>query len=231
MALTNKRIFFGHQSVGSNILNGIRDLASEEETIEIIETRLATVHRGSGLIHAQIGKNQDPLSKIDDFVSLINNGIGAKVDIAGFKFCYIDINRETDVGSLFKKYQDAMNELVDQFPQTRFLHITVPLRVVEPQGRLLIKRLLGKKSILMADNWKRQQFNEMMRNTFGNRQPLFDLAKAESTYPSGKRCISSMSGQKVYSLVPEYTDDGGHLNKKGQRIIAKQFIEYLQAVN
>ncbi len=31
----------------------------------------------------------------------------------------------------------------------------------------------------------------------------------------------------VYSLVPDYTDDGSHLNEKGRKVVAEQFLLFL----
>ena len=31
-------------------------------------------------------------------------------------------------------------------------------------------------------------------------------------------------GENYYSLVPDYTDDGGHLNEKGRKIVAEQLL-------
>lgn len=221
-----KHIFFGHQSVGNNIIDGIRALPGEGRSLSIIESRTFNQERAPALLHATVGKNRDPLSKIKDFASLMESEMGNKVDIAGLKFCYIDIDRTTNVDNLFTEYKSTMSKLSNRFKNTHFIHFTVPLRTVEPRGRLWIKRLVGKTSILLEDNWNRQQFNEKMRAAY--QQSLFDLAKAESTYPSGKRLSYTLRGILVDSLIPEYTFDGGHLNEKGRQIIARQFVDYLR---
>ena len=55
--------------------------------------------------HASNGKNGDPKSKIDDLYQDMENGLGKKVDIAGFKFCYVDIKDDTDVNEIFEYYK------------------------------------------------------------------------------------------------------------------------------
>ena len=110
-ALT-KRIFFGHQSVGSNILDGIGDILTDNEDLKLIESRNPEDCTGSCFFHCRVGTNQDPLSKINDFVSLMETGFGDNVDIACFKFCYIDIQESTNVEQLFKSYRSQMESLV-----------------------------------------------------------------------------------------------------------------------
>ena len=56
---------------------------------------------------------------------------------------------------------------------------------------------------------------------------IFDLAGFESTYPSGKRESIVVNGELYYSLIKDYTDDGGHLNELGQQVIASEFINKL----
>lgn len=230
MPLEDKRILFGHQSVGANILAGLAELSATKKLI-VLESRAPSGQDGPCLFHTLVGKNTDPRSKIEDFVTIMNGGFGDHVDIACFKFCYIDIDHNTNVDALFSQYRAEMKKLATKFPNIQFVHITTPLRTVEPSMRLFIKNVLGKQSIKLADNQKRQAFNDLMIKTYANREPVFDLAKAESTYPNGSRYSNSLNKELIYSLVPDYTDDGGHLNKFGQQIIAQQFINTLEQLN
>jgi hypothetical protein len=45
---------------------------------------------------------------------------------------------------------------------------------------------------------------------------MFDLAAVMSTYPDGRRESFRLDGNTYDSLVPAYTDDGGHLNAVGR---------------
>lgn len=78
--LVQKKIFFGHQSVGNNILDGIRDLMKENPRIKlnIIETNNPTDFNAPLFAHARVGKNRDPRSKIDAFANFIDKGIGIR---------------------------------------------------------------------------------------------------------------------------------------------------------
>ncbi len=61
--------------------------------------------------------------------------------------------------------------------------------------------------------------------------PFFDIAKIESTFPDGTRSTFTKDGKTYYSMVPEYTHDGGHLNEMGRKKVAKQFLLLLANLN
>jgi len=72
-ALEKKRVVFGHQSVGYNIINGVMRLAERDGVkIDIHEQRTAPT--GQGISHFFIGRNGDPMSKIRDFAAAIDAG-------------------------------------------------------------------------------------------------------------------------------------------------------------
>ena len=231
MIIQNKRIFFGHQSVGSNILDGINNILTGDENLKLIESRNPGDCTGPCFFHCRIGKNQDPISKINDFKSLMNSGFGNNVDIACFKFCYIDIQESTNVEQLFETYRNELDLLAQKYKNTTFLHITVPLRTVEHGFRRITKKLLGKKSLAVLKNLNRQAFNEMLVRRYRGTGQVLDLARFESTYPGGQRCKTRSNGTEVYSLVPQYTDDGGHLNARGRIFVAKSFLESLEQLS
>ncbi len=91
-----------------------------------------------------------------------------------------------------------------------------------------IKKIIGKKDIWeYDDNIKRNQYNQLLKEYYEGKEPVFDLAKIESTYPDGKRCTFEKDGKTYYSLVSEYTSDGGHLNEKGRKIVAEKLLVFL----
>ena len=73
-------------------------------------------------------------------------------------------------------------------------------------------------------NRSRHDFNERMRQTYAGRDPIFDLAEAESTFLSGTRSFFRHKGREISSLVPEFTSDGGHLNAIGRKAVAKRLL-------
>ena len=127
--LAEKKIFFGHQSVGYNIIEGIKDIIKEHDyiTLNIVETTDPADFNQPIFAHAQVGKNTDPISKINGFSDIVRSGIGQKADLSFFKFCYVDLLSESDPQAIFNQYSQAMDELADTYPDTHFLHFTTPV--------------------------------------------------------------------------------------------------------
>ncbi len=228
--MNQKRIYFGHQSVGFNIINGIKDIAKENEKIQLNITETFNLHDMSVpfFAHSKIGQNREPLSKIEAFDQIVRNGVGGKVDIAFFKLCYVDITETTDVATLFNNYKMTMDRLQKEYPETFFIHSTIPLRSVDMKWATLVKKLMGNnKRDDYKDNIKRNEFNAMVRQEYEHTGKLFDIAKAESIYPNGKEENFEKDKKRYSSLIPSYTDDGGHLNEKGRKIVAAHLLKLL----
>ena len=223
--VAEKRIYFGHQSVGLNIIDGINDILKEHQGAElrIAKTTDPLVLNSPVFAHSMVGENEDPVSKINDFVRSMDAGIGGKAEIAFFKFCYVDITRNTDVEKVFSAYKSAMQRLKDKYPNTQFVHLTVPLSLSLPSLKGWIKGMLGRED----NNIKKNVFNAMLRREYGGRDPLFDLAAIESTYSDGRKASFTSNGTTYYSLVPDYTNDDGHLNETGRKIMAGQLLKFL----
>lgn len=101
--IAGKAIYFGHQSVGGNILDGVRAVTA---TIPGAELKLLQTDDPKKLTagvwaHSLVGANEDPLSKIGAFAQAMDRGFAERADVAFFKLCYIDFNPATDVRSLF----------------------------------------------------------------------------------------------------------------------------------
>ncbi len=195
---SNARVFFGHQSVGINVLDGVRGLYASSGVSGPPIVNGVPSDAGDGFIaHQLVGKNGNPASKIAAFDSAIRSGVGDGVDVALMKLCYIDISAKTDVDALFATYRDTLSGLQRDYPRVAFLHTTVPLTTDNA-----------------ADNANREKLNAMIRSTYGGQ--LFDLAAAESTTPDGSR---------VSGLYPGYASDSGHLNEAGSAAAASAFLE------
>ena len=218
--LARERIFFGHRSVGSNIIEGIEEITKETcpDLINVTETRnLDSIH-SPFFAHARIGENGNPKSKIDDFIGLIHSGVSDSLDIAVLKFCFVDITRNTDIQDLFSYYKTAFEKIQKEYPHTKFIHMTVPLITKGTGIKGWIKMLIGHDS-----NINRTRYNELLRKNYDNDR-LFDIARIESTYPDSKRETGPKNSE---ALVPVYTNDGGHLNQEGRRLVAEQFLLFL----
>ena len=226
--LQQVQLFFGHQSVGMNILSGIETVAEDNQVdLTIIETSSANGLPEPCLAHAYIGQNFQPLTKLDAFASKMNNGLGEAVDIAFMKFCYVDIDADTDVEALFAAYQNTMNTLQSNYPNVTFVHFTAPLKSQNSGAKAFVKKALGKTTAESDNNIKREQYNALVREAYQGNEPFFDLAKVESTYPDGSRSSHTENGFTYYSMVNAYTDDGGHLNETGREVMAGALIQAL----
>ena len=196
--------------------------------LNIVYSTSTTDFNSPVLAHFRIGNNIDPISKIDAFVDLMNNGIGNKVDIAFFKFCYIDITGNTNIQNIFNIYKEHMLKLKQRYPETTLIHVTVPLTVMKAGFNTWIKKLLSKKYIWeYDDSIQRNKFNHLLREEYRVYDPIFDLAKIESTFPNGKTCSFIRNGTVYQSLVPAYTTDGGHLNELGGKVVARHLLIFL----
>lgn len=226
-ALAGKKIFFGHQSVGLNIIDGIRDLMAGYSTIrlDIRETSNLIDLLKPVFAHSLIGRNTDAKSKIDHFRKILDGGIGEVADIAMLKFCYVDIDRNTDVESLFEYYDETVTTIKEKYPTLKLITVTVPL-TNKPRGfKPLIKKILGQYSALQDDNIKRNIFNNKLRAKYG--RSIYDLADIEASLPKGRKAGFKKNGAFIALLNPAFTNDGGHLNRIGKQVVATDLLLFL----
>lgn len=226
--LAGKRIFFGHQSVGYNIVDGLQAVMKEQPALRlnITETRKIADVRGPVFAHFPVGRNKDPYAKCDDFKVAVAENSG-KMDIAFFKFCYVDVVAETDVKGVFKYYNDTMDFLRAQYPQIRFVAMTVPLRTVNMSKSARMKRFLGRYVWGDDDNIKRNAFNKLVREKYGNGSDLFDIARVGSSYPGPEPAAFRKMGRGYEILSPALSSDGGHLNEAGAMTVASALLLHL----
>ena len=218
-----KKIYFGHQSVGFNIMEGVKALAPE---INVIVSGKA-LNEKSYFAHSQVGENRDPDSKIVEFSNNLLENFNDEVDVAFLKFCYADISYDTDAGEIFDKYKVAIDNLSLSLNKTEIIHFTVPLTAIDKSFKSLIKRVFRLPVIGIDDNIKREEFNTLLRKEYGDSGLLFDLAEIESTRLDGSRNSHKKNGVTYYSLVSDFTDDGGHLNSTARKLVAFELINFL----
>lgn len=233
----DKSIIFLHHSVGGNILNGLRVLAEESgvgikiQTVRnepiASEKELTSIKK---IIDITGGKNGQPKTKVDSFVEQIK-GLNTNIvpDIAFMKFCYVDFNPNTDVNEIFSYYKKNIETLKNERPNVKLAHFTVPLKARPNNIKDKINRLLGRLVWEDTSNVKRAEFNKLLFEAFPQ-DPIFDIARIESTLSDGTRSSFVQDGRTYYSLASEYTDDGGHLNTLGQRRVAMEIAEFLAEI-
>ncbi len=208
-----KRVFFGHQSVGWNVVNGVADLYSAAKIAgppqAWVESPSSAISPTTGgvLAHTEVGVNGSPDGKVDDFAAYLRGGVGAKVQVAVVKYCYVDIYQGADVTARFNHYRSAMASLEAEFPEVTFLYATNPLET-------------GASS----SNAARTQFNALVRAEYASTGRLWDIALIESTRPDGSRLAGTVDGKRYEALYSGYTSDGGHLNATGGKLVAAELL-------
>ena len=210
--MAQERIYFAHQSVGANILQGVKELSARAGVPVFVKDEF-------------VPENGDPLRKLENFRRSV--GTGSRYDIALVKFCFVDIDADTDVAALFDQYRMVIGELRAKNPRTVFVHVTLPLTTVQSGPKAWVKRLLGRSPYGTVENVRRDEYNRLLRSTYAGREPIFDLARLESTTPDGRLVTVAWDGFTAPAMAPEYTNDGGHLNALGRVRAAREFIAVL----
>lgn len=220
------RILFSHHSVGRDLLSGLGRVSSKAGTaIEPVSLERAEASSAPAFVSISGGQNQQPQSKLEFFAETLRK-TDYEPELAFLKLCYVDFNPSTDVDALFAAYQKTMDTLRRERPETRFAHITTPLYERPSKLKDRIYRFIGKEVWEDAANVKRHQFNQRLMKTYA-KDPIFDLAKIESTRPDGTRSDFTQGGSVYYSLASQYTDDGGHLNDLGQDVAAVEWVRFM----
>lgn len=190
------KVFFGHQSVGGNILEGAAALG-----YTFTEVSGAGDYDKPRLGHALVGSNREPLSKIQHFDAMLGK-IGAP-DVAAMKLCWIDFGPRTDVRKVQSAYVETINGIVGSHPKTHLFHVTPPLTTDDP-----------------SLNKARVAYGDWLKNTYKGTAIVLDLGGLESTKPDGSACTEGDARR----LCDEYASDEGHLNAAGEARVAKAFL-------
>lgn len=223
--LQDARVLFAHQSVGWNLINGLKQLSKDAGVaIDFAQVTPDTEPRSRAFAHVVVGQNGAPATKQTMFAWVLRGFANDPFDIALLKFCYVDIGAQTDVARVFASHHDLIAGLRAKYPQTVFVPVTVPLR---SGGGVkdTVNRWLGRRT-QEADNAKRSEYNALLRAAYAS-EPVFDLAGVESTHQDGRRSTFTCGSRTCEQMAPEYTDDGGHLNEMGSRVAATALVHVL----
>jgi hypothetical protein len=222
------RVYFGHQSVGANIVLGLTDLQGQldRSVVRVVELRgPAAPDRGGVFLHSAIGCNEQPGSKCEGFRRVLDQ-LHGRLDVALFKFCYVDFGAASDPDAVFDIYARTMDDLKRRHAEIMFVHVTVPLRTVEGGPGVWLREALGRRNRAKHANARRSEFNALLRSRYPG-EPVFDLAAIEAARPDGGREAFRLAGRTYDALVPHYTDDGGHLNEAGRARAAAGLLRTL----
>ena len=226
--LSRKKIYFGHRSVGNNIIDGIKNLIGENPQIKLNITQPTDkIEKKNGFfMHSMIKQNASPKIIAIDYEQLQENLNGSSFDIVLIRFTpFYD---ETEMDGIFADYKQALNQLKNKYPNTIFIHGTYPLTRSKTTWKTWIKKIIGKKEIWEYDqNIKVNEFNNSLRKEYLGKDPFFDLARFQSTYPDGRRSTFTKEGKTYFHMVPDFTYDNVHLNENARRMIAERLLLYM----
>lgn len=200
------RVLFGHQSVGFDVLRGLRLLAEADEARYALPVqpmvRAAWFARNRGLGEFVLGQNGDAIGKVDAFASRVREEFGDHVDVAMMKLCYADLTERSDPKAIFARWKAAYEALEQAYPKVRFVWWTVPV----PQPARCADR--------------RTALNDLIRAYVrANGKPLLDVADLESHAPDGKAVTHPDGGEKLFEGYAR--DAGGHLNDVGAQRVGR----------
>jgi hypothetical protein len=220
------KVFFGHQSVGRNMLDALPTVYATTgiEAPAIVESEAASASTGGYVQHVNIGENGDPLGKLAEFDRLIRGGVGEVVDVAVFKFCYVDFHEGDDVDEIFGAYKATLAALERDYPDVTFVYTSVPLTTERgPLGR--VKGRLGFGDKLGPEhNVVREQLNSKIRAEYADTGLLFDIAAIQSSTSEGERLLRTFGGSEYYAMDGNLSSDPGHLNTAGAALVAGALV-------
>jgi hypothetical protein len=223
--LADARILFGHQSVGANVLDGVRGLVSRlgPGALTIMPDGPASDKSGRGrVVEFKVGENGAPDSKLDAFRTRVERAMatGESFDVVAMKLCYADFGPGTDAGRLFDGYHRVVDAIRSAPASPTVLHVTTPLKTRPVRWKVLVKSLLRRPpETRMLENERRDAYNVLLRRTFAAAR-VFDLAAVEAGGNPG-------ATGSIPALLDRYSDDGGHLNAEGREAAARAFLHAL----
>ena len=224
-SLAERTFYFGHQSVGANIIEGVREISAQRPDIKLRVVSGSTAASPGALNEFPIGRNEDPESKNAAIVQATHGALGPK-PVVMFKYCYVDIDDRTDPAKLFERYRQTVAQLRAQHPEATVVHVTLPLQTEPSMLRYVMNKVRGM-STSREENAIRAEYNRMLRAAYVGKEPVFDLAALESTRSDGTVEYGLLKGAKVPALAREWSADSGHLNAAGRKRVAEQFLATL----
>jgi hypothetical protein len=226
-SLASRTLFFGHQSVGRELMDGVSAVLAKHPELGIRVKEFTTWDEqdGPGLYHKKVGRNLFPGEKAHAFVE-ISGAMDDPGSVAMLKFCYVDVQGEASPDSIFADYQRQVALLRQRSPELTVVHFTLPLHTSE-NLKGYVKNLLLRRDIQRTLNVSRNKYNSLLRDAYMGREPVFDIAAYESRRPDGSFSFFTVRGERMYDMVEEYTDDGGHLTDQAAYEIGEQLLIFL----
>lgn len=225
--LAKSRVYFGHQSVGRNLLDGLESLSRTHGVpLRIVEA--PSRDEAPGIVHTIVGRNKEPQTKCDAFTRFLTTEATGRWDAAILKFCYADMGEGGvhDPEAVLDGYKAAVRAVRAARPDLLIVHATMPLQSEGRGKRNAIRKFFGFGTDNDEHNIFRNRYNALLLDAFKG-EPIIDLAWAESTLPDGTRTGFRRDGQFYYQMAGVYTYDEGHLTDTGKEWVAREFARAL----
>lgn len=225
--IARRTVYFGHQSVGSGIVAGVEQLTRDHGLpLRVIQTPEPASIPGPAFVHFLVGQKRDYASKNAAVLRLLESSTRADKPLVMLKYCYGDIRSPDESGRMFEAYRDTVDTIQSEHPDVTVVHATIPLTTAESSFQSAAKRLFGRSTQREA-SVARHRYNELVRREFRETEPIFDLAKVQSTRPDGTMAGFTVGGHVIEKLAPENTADGIHLTPQCQRVAAEALLDVL----
>lgn len=229
-AVASRTIYFGHQSVGRDLIAGIKRLNNDGAIgLSLIQTDDPTCLTGPAFVHFLAGTNRDYASKNAALLRLLNTRNHADGAIVLLKYCYVDMRDDLSPYTIFAAYCEMTETIQLEYPDVTVVHATMPLTTVESAFQARASQIMGRPTLRQA-SIARHRYNELLRAEFVGNQPIFDLARVEATRPDGTVAMFMSQGSAIETLAPENTYDGGHLTPQCQLAAAEALLDVLADV-
>lgn len=217
-AALGKRVFFGHQSIGGQVMKGVTAFTRQAGlgTPTYPDPTATSLPRTGGLFaQSHVGRNGQPFDKLADFDRILRSGVGSQIDVAVFKFCYADIRTRTnDPVAVFNAYRSTMSALERDFPNVTFIYATEPIVMAANSDA--------------PNNIPRGVFNNLVRAEYGATGRIWDIAAIQSTTFDGTRVLGTYQGQTFEALNPAFAaPDQRHIYGAGETAAAGPLLELI----
>ena len=131
---------------------------------------------------------------------------------------------------MFEAYRDTVDTIQFEHPDVTVLHATIPLTSMAENalksGTKLFLGLQSDREVAVA----RHRYNELLRTEFGSSEPIFDIARVQSTRPDGSIERFAFGGAFIETLAAENTTDGCALGPTCRNVAAAELLEVLADV-
>jgi hypothetical protein len=127
---------------------------------------------------------------------------------------------------VFKAYKDTLDALEQDYPDTHFIHFTVPLTPVKETIKTWIKKIMRRSCWELSDNISRMQYNKLVRRAYAQHN-LFDIAQVESNTESRSQSGFTYHGSYYQAMNKDIAERDGHLNATGKIYMAEKLTGFL----